>query len=351
MMLATGMMLQRAVAQSALDPAGPQAARILNLLLFAVGAATAMYLLTIAALAFATWRARKRTAGEHYQTADGRFVHEMEHAERKLPENAQRRVREERTMTRAVGSGVALSVLVLLAFLTYDLSVGRAMTPSPRPNPLIIELTGTQWWWQVEYPDSTPQNRITTANEIHVPVGEPVVLLLSSKDVIHSVWVPNLDGKKDLVPGYTQSAWFQADTAGTYRGQCAEFCGHQHAKMGLVVVAEPRAQFEAWQVASRKPQAPPTDSAALTGQTVFMNGTCVMCHAIEGTPAGSRNGPNLTHFASRKTIAAATLENTRENLAKWVTDPQGVKPGTRMPPSRFTPAELDALLTYLQSLK
>ena len=254
-------------------------------------------------------------------------------------------------MTRAVSGGMALSVLVLLVFLTYDLSVGRAMTPAPGRDPLVVELTGTQWWWQVEYPGKVPQDRINTANEIHVPVGEPVVLTLSSKDVIHSVWVPNLAGKKDLVPGYVQSAWFQADTAGVYRGQCAEFCGHQHAKMGLVVIAEPRAQFDAWQVAARQPQAPPTDSAALTGQTVFMTGTCVMCHAIEGTPAGSRNGPNLTHFATRKTIAAATLENTRENLAKCITYPQGVKPGTRMPPSRFTQAELDALLSYLQSLK
>jgi cytochrome c oxidase subunit 2 len=254
-------------------------------------------------------------------------------------------------MTRWVGTGVALTVLVLLVFLTYDLSVGRAMTPAPRKNPLIISITGLQWYWQVEYPDSTPQHRITTANEIHIPVGEPVVLLLSSRDVIHSIWVPNLDGKKDLVPGYTQSAWFQADTAGVYRGQCAEFCGQQHAKMGVVVIAEPRPQFEAWQRAARMPQAPPTDAAALQGQTVFMQSTCVMCHAIEGTSAGSNNGPPLTHFATRRTIAAASLANTRENLSRWIRDPQGIKPGTRMPPTDLTPAELDALLTYLQSLK
>ena len=325
---------QLAVAQSALEPAGPQAARIARLFWFALAAATVMYLLTVAALAFATWRARRRMGEEQAGTVAPRDD-----------------VREQRSMARAVGGGVALTVAVLLAFLGYDLSVGRAMTPAPTRNPLIISVTGLQWWWLVEYPDSTPQNRITTANEIHIPVGEPVVLLLSSRDVIHSIWVPNLDGKKDLVPGYTQSVWFQADTAGVYRGQCAEFCGTQHAKMGLVVIAEPRPQFEAWQRAARQPQAVPADSLVRRGQEVFMSGSCVMCHAIEGTLAGSRNGPPLTHLASRRTIAAATLDNTRDNMSRWITDPQGIKPGTRMPPTRLDPADLDALLTYLQSLK
>ena len=342
---------QLAAAQSALEPAGPQAARIARLFYFAVGTATIIYLLTMAALAFAAWRARQRQR-QHPQAASAKPepVHAEDvgandaHPHRYAP-------REHRSMTRAVSGGVAMTVLVLLAFLGYDLSVGRAMTPSPIKNPLIISVTGLQWWWLVEYPDSTPQNRITTANEIHIPVGEPVVFLLSSRDVIHSIWVPNLDGKKDLVPGYTQSVWFQADTAGVYRGQCAEFCGMQHAKMALVVIAEPRAQFEQWQREARRPQDPPADSAALRGQTVFMSASCAMCHAIEGTPAGSHNGPPLTHLATRRTIAAATLENTRENMSRWITNPQGIKPGTRMPPSQLTPAELDALLTYLQSLR
>jgi cytochrome c oxidase subunit 2 len=328
---------QLAAAQSALEPAGPQAARIARLFWFALSAATVMYLLTLAALAYSTWRARRRMRAE--QSGGPRATDPRDD------------VREQRSMTHAVGGGVALTVAVLIAFLGYDLSVGRAMTTSPIPNPLMISVTGMQWWWLVEYPDSTPQNHITTANEIHVPVGEPVVLLLSSRDVVHSIWVPNLDGKKDLVPGYTQSVWFQADTAGVYRGQCAEFCGMQHAKMGLVVIAEPRAQFEAWQRAARQPQAVPPDPAVQRGQTVFMSGPCVMCHAIEGTPAGSQNGPPLTHLASRRTIAAATLDNTRENMSRWITNPQGIKPGTRMPPSNLAPAELDALLTYLQSLK
>lgn len=322
----------RQVAQSALEPSGPQASRIASLFWFAVSAAVAMYLLTMAALAFALWRSRRR-GDAHRETDD---AHDAP---------------RERAMTRGVAGGIALTVVVLLTFLAYDLSVGRAMTPAPRPNPLVISVTGLQWWWKVEYPDSTPQKRITTANEIHIPVGEPVVLLLSSRDVIHSIWVPNLAGKKDLVPGYTQSAWFQADTAGVYRGQCAEFCGHQHALMGLVVIAEPRADFERWQESARKPQAPPTDSTAVRGEQLFLGGTCVMCHAIDGTPAGSRNGPDLTHFATRRTIASASLANTRENLSRWITNPQGIKPGTRMPPASLTPEELDALLAYLGSLK
>jgi cytochrome c oxidase subunit 2 len=212
-------------------------------------------------------------------------------------------------------------------------------------------VTGYQWWWLVEYPDTLPQNRVTTANEIHVPVGEPVVLLLSTRDVIHSVWVPSLGGKKDLVPGYTQSMWFQADTAGVYRGQCAEFCGLQHAKMGLVVVAEPREQFERWLAASRRPAPPPADSLVKRGETVFMTASCVMCHAIQGTPAGSRAGPDLTHVGSRRTLGAATLDNTPDNLARWIANPQRIKPGTRMPPHEFTREEMDALVAYLRSLR
>jgi cytochrome c oxidase subunit II len=169
--------------------------------------------------------------------------------------------------------------------------------------------------------------------------------------VIHSVWVPNLNGKRDLVPGRTTTLWFQADTPGVYRGQCAEFCGHQHAKMALLVIAEPPDRYARWASAQGTVPPPPTDSVAARGQQVFLTSTCVMCHAIQGTPAGSRAGPDLTHLASRLTLAAATLPNTRGNLAGWIVDPQGVKPGTQMPPNQLAPADLEALLTYLQSLR
>jgi cytochrome c oxidase subunit 2 len=195
------------------------------------------------------------------------------------------------------------------------------------------------------------KRRFTTANEIHVPVGRPVSLELRAQDVIHSFWVPNLAGKKDLLPGYVQSAWFRADRAGTYRGQCAEFCGAQHAKMGLVVIADPPARYEAWASQSRKPASPPVDAVQRQGEVVFLSGSCAMCHTIAGTRAGSRTGPDLTHVGSRLTLAAGTLPNTPENLARWITDPQRVKPGTRMPATQLPPRDLAALVMYLEALK
>jgi cytochrome c oxidase subunit II len=321
--------LRGALNQSALEPAGPQAARIETLWWIAFGIAATVYVLTMGALWWAAHRARQR--------------------ERRGEELAERE--GEQGMTRGVTYAVAATVVILLLFLVTDLSVGRTVSGSPSRHPLTIELTGHQWWWEVQYADTSPNGRFTTANEIHVPVGEPVLLVLEAQDVIHSVWVPNLAGKKDLIPGYTQSLWFQADTAGLYRGQCAEFCGLQHAKMALQVVAEPRTKYEEWATKQRSPAENPSDKMASRGREVFLTGTCTMCHAIEGTSAGSHAGPDLTHLASRRTIAAGTLPNTRGALAGWIVDPQRIKPGTRMPPNQLKPQDLDALLTYLQSLK
>jgi cytochrome c oxidase subunit 2 len=254
-------------------------------------------------------------------------------------------------MTRGVTWALAATVVTLLVFFGYDLSIGRTLSAQPGAHPLTIEVTGHQWWWEVQYADTSAHGRFTTANEIHVPIGRPVLFLLSASDVIHSIWVPNLGGKKDLIPGYTQSVWFQADTPGVYRGQCAEFCGLQHAKMAMFVIADPPAQYDRWASQQRETASTPTDSVQRRGREVFMTTTCAMCHAIEGTEAGSHNGPDLTHLASRRTIAAGTLPNTRGHLAGWIVDPQGIKPGVRMPPNTLTPNDLDALLTYLQSLK
>ena len=314
--------------QSVLESSGPLAGRVESLWWFAFITATVVYLATIGALLWATARARRRE-----RLGDA------------LPPD------HHRGMTRGITLGVAATVVILLVFLVTDLSVGRTLDPIPRKQPLTIELTGKQWWWDVQYADTSPQGRFTTANEIHVPVGEPVLFLLEATDVIHSFWAPNLAGKKDLIPGYTQSMWFQADTAGDYRAQCAEFCGMQHAKMALHVIAEPRAQYDRWVQSQRAPAKTPTDSAADRGREVFLTGQCAMCHNITGTVAGSRAGPDLTHLASRRTIAAGTLPNTRGALAGWIVDPQRVKPGAHMPPNQLAPADLDALLTYLQSLK
>jgi cytochrome c oxidase subunit 2 len=314
--------------QSVLEPKGPQAARVHGLWRFALVVAAVVYAATMLALLWALWRGHRR-------------------ARAGLPAD----VVDERGMTRSVSAAVAVTVAILLTFLVYDLSVGRATTGAPIRDPLTIELTGHQWWWEATYSGPSPRDRFTTANEIHIPVGRPVLFVLNADDVIHSFWVPNLAGKKDLIPGRTTSVWFQADTPGVYRGQCAEFCGYQHAKMALFVVAEPTSQYRRWAEASMAQAAPPSDPAAVRGQQVFMKGSCVLCHNIEGTPAGSHAGPDLTHLASRRTLAAGTIRNTRGNLAGWIVDPQRIKPGAHMPPNQLAPADLEALLTYLQTLR
>ena len=314
--------------QSMLEAAGPQAGKIEREWWSMFWVAAAVYVATVGAMLWAAWRARRRerTGGE-------------------LPPDDDRRV------TRSVAIAVGATLAILVFFLGYDLLLGRSVSGIPSRKPLTIEVVGHQWWWEVTYADTSPHGRFTTANEIHVPVGEPVLLLLSAQDVIHSIWVPNLAGKKDLIPGYTQTVWFQADTAGIYRGQCAEFCGVQHAKMALYVVAEPRDKYDQWVRHSQQPAPAPTDSVTKRGQEVFLTGTCVMCHAISGTSAGSHNGPDLTGVGGRLSLGAGTLQNTRGNLAGWIVDPQRVKPGNHMPPNALEAKDLDALLTYLQSLK
>jgi cytochrome c oxidase subunit 2 len=317
-----------ALDQSALEPMGPQAGKIATLWWFSFATSAVVYVLTLGALCWALARARRRERRGELLATD-----------------------HESRMTRGVTWAGAATVVILLVFFGYDLSVGRTLNPVPRAHPLTVEVTGHQWWWEATYADTSAHGRFTTANEIHVPVGEPVLFLLSAQDVIHSFWVPNLAGKKDLIPGYTQSFWFQADTAGLYRGQCAEFCGQQHAKMALFVVAQPRPEYEAWAKQQQDTAKTPTDSVASRGLEVFLTGPCAMCHAIGGTSAGSHAGPDLTHLASRRTIAAGTLPNTRGALAGWIVDPQRVKPGARMPANMLSPKDLDALLTYLQGLK
>jgi cytochrome c oxidase subunit 2 len=257
----------------------------------------------------------------------------------------------ERRLTTAVATATGLTVLILFGFLVYDIAVGRQLTLTPGKQALQIKVTGHQWWWEVQYRDSLPQNWVTTANEIHVPTGRPVALELHSTDVIHSFWPPSLSQKRDLIPGDANSLWFQAHTPGVYRGQCAEYCGLQHAKMGFLVIAEPPDRFAGWVARQRDTAATPTDSVTQRGQEVFLASSCVMCHAIAGTPAGSRIGPDLTHLASRQTIASGILPNTRGNLAGWILNPQAFKPGTKMPPNQLNPDDLQALLTYLESLK
>jgi cytochrome c oxidase subunit 2 len=255
------------------------------------------------------------------------------------------------SLTRWVSASVAMTLVIIVAFLVIDFRLGRAIASPPARTPLHINVIGHQWWWEFQYPDSVPGNYITTANELHIPVGRPVLLNMSAPDVIHSFWVPNLSGKKDLIPGHQTETWIEADSAGVYRGQCAEFCGLQHAKMAMLVIAEPTAKFNQWLLASRAPATEPSDSTAKAGKQVFLTAGCAVCHAIGGTPAGARVGPDLTHFGSRKSIAAASLPNTIGNLGGWILDPQRIKPGAMMPPNGLDPSQLNAILAYLEGLK
>ena len=256
-----------------------------------------------------------------------------------------------RTITRNVAIAGGVSLVTLIALLFQSVVTGRALDSLRSPDALRIQVTGNQWWWDVQYDNPVPSLRVTTANEIHIPVGRPVVFSLIATDVIHSLWIPNLQGKIDLVPGRLNELWLRADTAGVYRGQCAEYCGLQHAKMALVVVAEPSDQFERWLTANRAPAPAPATAEQQRGREIVERGPCAMCHTITGTLAGGRTAPDLTHIASRSTLAAGSVPNLREYLAAWIADPQSIKPGNRMPAQGLRDDELQAVLAYLETLK
>ena len=254
-------------------------------------------------------------------------------------------------MARSVTVAGGLSVAALLGLLFQSIVTGRALDTLRSPDALRIQVTGNQWWWDVQYEHAVPSRRVTTANEIHIPVGRAIRFDLLSTDVIHSLWIPSLQGKIDLVPGRLNELWLRADEPGIYRGQCAEYCGLQHAKMALVVVAEPPDDFERWLTANRAPASPPTTPEQQRGRDIFERGPCAMCHTIAGTSAGGRSAPDLTHLGSRSTIGAGTLPNTKGYLAGWIADPQHIKPGNRMPPTGLNGEELQAVLAYLETLK
>jgi cytochrome c oxidase subunit 2 len=312
--------------QAVHHPAGPHALLLDRLGDLMYGISAVVFVMVVAALVAAVLRRRR-------------------------PEERPEDPARERRMQRVVILATGATVGVLAALTLVNHATGRQLTARPPAEALQIRVTGRQWWWEVEYRDSIASHWATTANEIHVPVGRPVVVELRSADVNHSFWVPNLGVKRDLIPGEETSIWFRADTAGVYRGQCAEFCGHQHANMAVLVIAEPPERFNDWLVRQRDTASTPTDSLALRGQEVFLGSSCAMCHAVQGTPAGSRAGPNLTHVAARRTLAAGTLPNTRGNLAGWIVDPQRIKPGARMPPNSLSPDDLQALLAYLEGLR
>jgi cytochrome c oxidase subunit 2 len=215
-----------------------------------------------------------------------------------------------------------------------------------------IEVTGEQYWWRIIYMGEDGQPAFETANELHIPVGRPVELSLKTADVIHSFWVPGLSGKLDMIPGLTNTLPVRANEAATARGQCAEYCGAQHAQMAFAVTAAPPADYENWLARESGPAAETETGQASTGRDLFISAGCGACHAVRGTGAAGRVGPDLTHFASRRYIGAGALPNRPDNLVNWIANPDHFKPGNEMPPFAALPAEqLDAIAAYLESLK
>jgi len=317
--------------QSAWHPAGPQTATWRSLFLLYLPILIVVWALVVAVLAWAVLRRRAPFEGapphERPETLDDRPLH------------------------RSVGLAAGAAVAVLLVLLVSSFHTAHRMARFGDLPKRVVQITGHQFWWGIRYLDAEPSKTVETANELHIPVGEPVLLQLVAADVIHSFWVPNLSPKKDLIPGQLNTLVLQADRPGTYRGQCAEYCGVQHAHMVIRVIAEPPEAFESWLAAQRHPAVDPGDALARHGRDVFLSGPCVLCHTIRGTPAGSRNGPDLTHLASRTTLAAGLLPMGRAQLAGWVLNAQSLKPGAQMPSISLPADDFHALLAYLEALR
>lgn len=250
-----------------------------------------------------------------------------------------------------IGGGIAFPVAVLSALLVYTFS-SDTVAGKREPAAIRIEVTGELWWWRVRYLDAAGKVLLESANEIHLPVGKSAEVLLKSTEVIHSFWVPNLAGKLDLIPGRINRLRLQADAPGSFRGQCAEYCGAQHAKMALYVIAEEPPAFEAWLAAQMRPAATPRDDLQHLGQRLFLDNRCGQCHTVRGTAAAGKLGPDLTHVGSRASLAAGTLPNNPGTIAGWLTGSQQIKPGSRMPSfNQFSGHELRGLAAYLASLQ
>jgi len=247
--------------------------------------------------------------------------------------------------------GAVVPALILVPLFAWTIQAIYALDPRSDEPHLVVDVVGKQWWWEIRYRDSVPGKAFVTANELHVPVGRRVELRLASTDVIHSFWVPQLQGKTDLIPGRENVTWIQADSAGVYGGRCAEYCGIQHATMGLLVIAQPEAEYEAWAARQRRSAATPRDSLGERGRAAFLGSACAFCHTVRGTPAGGNAGPDLTHVASRRTLASALLPNSPGHLGGWIANPQALKPGSRMPAVAMSPEQFGLIHRYLQSLE
>jgi cytochrome c oxidase subunit 2 len=313
--------------QSVLDVHGESAISLKHLIILVVAVCSVIWALVMVALIFALWRRRERFEGSI------------------VPNPSM-----ERRMMRAVAAAVATSVLVISAFTVESFFTTRALSVAAGDD-LTIKVRGLQWWWDVEYLGSTPDQRVQTANEIHIPVGRNIRLQLEGVDVIHSFWVPSLAGKQDLIPGRPNELTLRAERPGVYRGQCAEFCGLQHAHMAFFVIADQQPDFDEWLRVQRESAATSSDAEIAAGRQIFLSKPCAACHSIRGTSANGTTGPDLTHVGGRKYIAAGLFETTRGSLAAWIADPQTVKPGNNMPMVPLSAEELRSVSAYLASLK
>jgi cytochrome c oxidase subunit 2 len=306
--------------QSTLDPAGPGARRIEGLwwVLFWI---SAVVVVVVTVLIIISLRSRSKEMGE------------VERTKPRLGESF------------ILIAGVVIPAVILIGTYVFSLREMNALAVDGENTDLEITVEAQNWWWEASYP-----NGAVTANEIHIPTGQPVRLKLTTLDVIHSFWVPRLQAKMDHIPDHENAMWIEADQPGRYRGQCAEFCGLQHAHMAFYVVAQSPEDFDAWVEKQAEAATQPSSESALSGESVFLNSTCVGCHTIRGTEAVAEIGPDLTHLADRETIGAGRLTNTRENLERFILDPQDVKPGIAMPPTDFEGEELNDLLDYLEQL-
>lgn len=307
--------------QSALDAAGPSAREIAILWWWMLGGSVAIFALVVGVLLYALFAG----AATRERIAPLRLI---------------------------VGGGIVLPIVVLSLLVPFNAYVASGATAARSADTLTIRVRGRQWWWQVAYDPGTPAATFETANEIYLPVGRPVELILTSPDVIHSFWVPRLAGKIDLIPGRKNRLMIEADEPGVFRGQCAEFCGAGHTKMALYVVAVESDRFETWMEHQRRPAAAPADPSAQRGAELFAATGCPLCHTVRGRGAWGRGGPDLTHVGSRLTIGAGLLQPTRENIATWIAHNDALKRGNRMPDYVDLDAQTrSAIGAYLESLE
>jgi len=315
--------------QSPLAPAGEQAADQLWLFQLMLWVCGILYLLVVGFLGLALVRVFRNTS----RLAE--------------PELAP----ADRTLDRSllVWASIIIAGLTLLAGASFV--VDRALAAAQAREALRVRVTAHQWWWRIAYRDPASGRWVETANELHLPAGRTARIELASADVIHSFWVPNVAGKMDVIPGRANAIDVTPHRLGWFRGQCAEFCGVQHAKMAFDVKVDTPAEFAAWLATQARSAAAPADPVAARGFQIVTQGQCAMCHVVRGTAAAGRPGPDLTHIASRRSIAAGILSMNRGNLQGWIAQPQALKPGTMMPAVTLEPGDADAVAHYLEQLK